>query len=187
MPRKPITVQRRIVARSRLFQVEALSLRFANGVEAEYERLTPAAGSVGAVLVVPVCEDDTVLLVREYAAGTDRYELGLPKGRIERGEEPLAAAGRELREEVGYAAARLTPLRLLTLAPAYLSHQTHVVLAEQLYPDGLEGDEPEAPEVVSWPLSDLAGLLACEDLTEARTIAALFMVREHRLRQRLEM
>lgn len=186
MPRKPITVQRRLVTCSRLFQVEAVSLRFANGVEAEYERLTPAPGSAGAVLIVPIREDGTVLLVREYAAGTDRYELGLPKGRIEQGEAPLAAAARELREEVGYAAARLTPLRLLTLAPGYLSHQTQVVLAEQLYPDGLQGDEPEALEVVSWPLSDLAGLLAREDLTEARTIAALFMVREHRLRQRQE-
>ncbi|MCO6442427.1 MAG: ADP compounds hydrolase NudE [Nitrococcus mobilis] len=186
MPRKPITMQRRIVARSRLFQVEAVSLRFSNGVEAEYERLTPGAGSVGAVLIVPILEGDTVLLVREYAAGTDRYELGLPKGRIEQDEEPLSAAARELREEVGYAAGRLTPLRLLTLAPGYLSHQTQVVLAEQLYPDCLEGDEPEALEVVSWPLSDLAGLLACEELTEARTIAALFMVREHRLRPHSE-
>lgn len=74
----------------------------------------------------------------------------------------------------------------MTLAPGYLSHQTQVILAEQLYPDRLEGDEPEAPEVVSWPLSDLAGLLACDELTEARTIAALFMAREHRLRQHLE-
>ncbi|MDN5870134.1 MAG: ADP compounds hydrolase NudE [Nitrococcus sp.] len=180
MPHKPITLQRRIVARSRLFQVEAVSLRFANGVEVEYERLTPGGGSAGAVLIVPVLDDDTVLLVREYAAGTDRYELGLPKGRVEHGEEPLAAAARELREEVGYAARRLTPLRRVTLAPGYLSHQTQLVLAEELYPARLEGDEPEALEVVSWPLSDLTGLLAREELTEARSIAALFMVREYR-------
>ncbi|HET8700863.1 MAG TPA: ADP compounds hydrolase NudE [Nitrococcus sp.] len=186
MPRKPITMQRRIVARSRLFQVEAVSLRFANGVEAEYERLTSGTASIGAVLIVPILDGDTVLLVREYAAGTDRYELGLPKGRVEHGEEPLAAAARELREEVGYAAGRLTPLRLVTLAPGYLSHQTQVVLAEELYPECLKGDEPEALEVISWPLSDLAGLLACEELTEARSIAALFMVREHRLNRDLE-
>lgn len=186
MSHKPTTMQRRIIARSRLFQVEAVSLRFANGVQAEYERLTPGAGSAGAVLIVPILNGNTVLLVREYAAGTDRYELGLPKGRIEHGEEPLAAATRELREEIGYAAGRLTPLRLMTLAPGYLSHQTQVVLAEELYPQYLPGDEPEALEVISWPLSDLAGLLACEDLTEARSIAALFMAREHCLNQNLE-
>lgn len=178
MPNKPTTMRRHIVARSRLFQVESMSLRFTNGVEAEYERLIPGAGSAGAVLIVPLLGGDTVLLVREYAAGTDRYELGLPKGRIEYGEKALAAAARELREEVGYGARHLTPLRRLTLAPGYLSHQTQVVLAEELYPERLEGDEPEALEVVSWPLSDLAGLLACEDLTEARSIAALFMIRE---------
>lgn len=53
------------------------------------------------------------------------------------------------------------------------------MLAEALYPDCLEGDESEAPQVVSWPLADLAGLLACEDLTAARSIVARFMGREH--------
>lgn len=177
MPDKPETLHTRVVASSRLFRVEAVGLRFANGVEVEYERLA-ASHSGGAVLVVPVRDDGCVLLVREYAAGTDRYELGMPKGRVEPGEDPLAAANRELREEVGFAAGRLTVLRDLSLAPGYLSHRTRVVLAEDLVPDPLPGDEPEAMEVVPWPLDRLAELLARDDLTEARSIAALFLVRE---------
>ena len=177
MPKKPETLHTRTVARSRLFRVEAVGLRFANGVEVEYERLA-SSRPTGAVLVVPIRDDGSVLLVREYAAGTDRYELGLPKGRVEPGEEPLAAANRELREEVGYAARRLTLLRDLSLAPGYLSHRTSVILAEGLYPDRLPGDEPEDMEVVPWPLARLGALLEREDFTEARSIAALFLVRE---------
>ena len=182
MPDKPQTLHTRVVARSRLFRVEAVGLRFANGVEVEYERLASSRSGAGAVLVVPLRDDGCVLLVREYAAGTDRYELGLPKGRVEPGEDPVDAANRELREEVGVAAGRLTVLRDLSLAPGYLSHRTRVVLAEDLVPDPLPGDEPEAMEVVAWPLERLGELLGQEDLTEARSIAALFLVRE-RLRQ----
>lgn len=163
------------VARSRLFRIEQLDLRFANGAEVRYERLCGSAR--GAVLIVAMADEDTVLLVREYAAGCGRYELGLPKGRVEHDESLEEAAERELMEEVGYGARRIRRLKSLTLAPAYFSHVTHVMLAEQLYAQRLPGDEPEEIEVVRWPLAELDTLLAREDCSEARTIAALFMVR----------
>ncbi len=182
MRRHPETLHARTVARSRLFRVEAVGLRFGNGVEVEYERLTGA--DHGAVLVVPVDESGRVLLIREYAAGTGRYELGLPKGRVEPGEQPLAAADRELQEEVGFGARRLTHLRTLSVAPGYMGHLTHAILAEDLYPQRREGDEPEPIEVVPWPLADLGGLMACDDLTEARSIAALYLARDYQIKRR---
>lgn len=176
MRQKPQILHSETVAQTRLFRIEQLDLRFANGAEARFERLTGTAR--GAVLVIPLLDDETVLLIREYAAGVHRYELGLPKGRIE-GEEPVVeAANRELQEEVGYAARDLRRLTSLSLAPGYLGHTTHLVLARDLYPQRATGDEPEEIEVVPWPLADLAGLLAQEDLTEARSIAALFLTRE---------
>lgn len=176
MPKKPDILHRQMVARSRLFRVEAMGLRFSNGVEVEYERLAGSAS--GAVIVVPMLDADTVLLIREYAAGTERYELGLPKGRVEAGEDMLLAANRELQEEVGYAARQLTALRDLSLAPGYMQHRTRVVLAEDLYPQRQEGDEPEPIEVVPWRLSELPELINIEEFSEARSMAALFMVRE---------
>ena len=173
----PRILHERTLASTRLFRVEGVGLRFANGTEVEFERIAPRGA--GAVLVVPLHEDGRVSLVREYAAGTGRYELGLPKGRLEMDEAVLDTANRELREEIGYAAQRLTRLSTLTLAPGYLSHSTHIVLAESLTPDPLPGDEPEALEVVHWPLDTLETLLNREDLTEARSIAALFMARCH--------
>lgn len=173
---KPIILGQKTLARTRIFHVEQLDLRFANGQEVCYERLR--GSERGAVLVVPMLDDDTVLLIREYAAGVHRYELALPKGRIEGDETPLDAANREIMEEVGYGAKRLSPIGALSLAPGYLSHVTHLVLAQDLYPKRLPGDEPEEIEVVPWKLSRLAQLLEHEECTEARSIAALFMVRE---------
>ena len=172
----PAILRAETIARTRLFRVERLNLRFANGIEVEYERVP--ASSIDSVLVIPVLDADTLLLVREYAAGTHRYELGFPKGVIERGEDPLTAANREIMEEVGYGAQCLRQLTSMTIAPGYIGHTTHIVLAEELYQQRVPGDEPEEIEVIPWRLGDIASLLARADFTEARSIAALFLARE---------
>ncbi len=179
MRRKPVVTGTETIARTRLFHVEQVELRFSNGREVRYERLR--SRSAGAVLVVPLLDPATVLLIREYAAGVERYELALPKGRVEQGENIEEAANREIREETGYGARRLTLVKSMTLDPGYFSHATQIVLAEDLYPDRLEGDEPEAIEVVPWPLSNIAELVELEECTEARSIAALYLVRERLL------
>ena len=177
MREKPTILNRQTLAKTRLFHIEQLDLRFTNGVETRYERLL--GSPQGAVLIVPLLDDETVLLIREYAAGTDRYELALPKGRIEADEQVLEAANREIMEEVGYASNNLHHLTSLSLAPGYVGHYTHVVLARDLYPQKTEGDEPEPIEVVPWRLDELPQLLSRADCSEARSIAALFMTREY--------
>lgn len=167
----------RTVATSRLFEIEAVELRFSNGVEVVFERLKGSAA--GAVLVVPITERREVVLIREYACGTERYELGLPKGRIEAGEALLVAANRELMEEAGYGAERLDYLTELTSAPTYSGQRTHIVIATGLYPARLAGDEPEPLEVLRWPLADVDRLALAGHCTEARSIAALYMVRAY--------
>ena len=158
------------------YRLERLDLEFSNGQRRNYQRLHGRGH--GAVVVVPLVDDDTVLLVREYAAGVHRYELGLVKGRIDEGETPLEAADRELKEEAGYGARSLTLLRELTLAPTYMSHAAHLVVARDLYPQRLEGDEPEELEVIPWRLDALHELILREDFSEGRSIAALFIARE---------
>jgi ADP-ribose diphosphatase len=176
MRKKPEILSTEIVACSRLFSIEQRELRFSNGHIAHFERLTGSAN--GSVLIVPMLDDDTVLLIREYAAGMHRYELGLPKGRIENAEPVLDAANREIMEEVGYAARQLDLLRTVTVAPGYLGANTHIVLARDLYAKQCEGDEPETIEVVPWSLARFDELLAHAEFTEARSIAALYLTRD---------
>ena len=176
MPVPPQILKRRETARSRLFRVEELLLRFGNGVERLYERLLPPPHN--AVLVVPILDDDTVLLIREYGAGVDGYELCLPKGAAEAGEDRLAAANRELMEEAGFGAHHLEFLKRISLSPSYMSHTIDVVLARDLYEKRLPGDEPEPIEVVPWRMSELDQLIARTDFSEGRSIAALYMVRD---------
>lgn len=175
MERKPEILDTRLVAKSRLFGVEEMHLRFSNGVERTYERLRtpPIAG----VMCVPLLDDDTVILIREYGAGVEDYQITLPKGAYEHGEDWREAANRELKEEAGYGAGKLSLLKRMTLSPGYMGHAITVALAEQLYEERLPGDEPEALEVIPWRLSRLDQLLERDDVTEARVIAALLMTR----------
>ncbi len=174
---KPEVLHSEIIARTNIFRVERRDLRFSNGVEVSHERLVGSEN--GAVLIVPMLDEDTVLLIREYATGVHRYELALPKGRIEANESLLDAANREIMEEIGYGAHNLQHLASLTVAPGYLSHETHIVLAENLYEEQHKGDEPEKIDVIPWQLDALPRLLKQKECTEARSIAALFMVQAH--------
>ncbi|MDD5319596.1 MAG: ADP compounds hydrolase NudE [Methylococcales bacterium] len=174
----PTILNKTTIAKSRLFRIESLDIRFSNGEQRNYERLA-RGNSGGAVLIVPMLDIETVLLIREYSAGVHRYEVGLPKGKIDTGESFLDAANRELKEEVGFGARKLHHLSSFSIAPSYLEHTTEIIIAQDLYAEKLPGDEPEALDVIPWKLSNINELLATGECTEARSIAALFMTLEY--------
>lgn len=176
MREKPVCKKRTVVAKSNLFTIEQLDLHFSNGTQRIYERIR--SHGHGAVLIVAVTAGESLLLVREYSAGTDAYELGFPKGLVDRGESPFEAANRELQEEVGMAARRFHSLKSMTLAPGYFGARLDLVLARDLYPSSLPGDEPEPPDVIEWPLAASDDLLLRPDFSEARSIAALLLVKQ---------
>ncbi|WP_198674496.1 ADP compounds hydrolase NudE [Idiomarina tyrosinivorans] len=174
----PKIIHREVVAKSRLLRIESLDLQFSNGVERKYERMQGSGR--GAVMIVPFIDADTLVLVREYAAGLHSYQLGFPKGLIDPGESPEQAANRELREEIGYGAKRLHTLYDVTSAPQFFNASMRLYVGTDLYPEKLPGDEPEPLELVHWPVDDVEGLLAQPDFNEARSVAALLLM----LRQR---
>ncbi len=177
MRKPPIIHSRHLADGSRFLKVEVLDLEFSNGERRIYERLK--SSGLGAVIVVPMLDADTVLLTREYGAGTERYELGLTKGRLDQDETVEQGANRELKEEIGYGARELHILGSVSLSPSYMTAMTHIVLARDLYPERLVGDEPEELEVVPWRMSELHTLLNHPEVSEGRSIAALFIAREY--------
>lgn len=177
MKEAPVIVSQEIAAQTDLFTVEKLHLHFSNGQERVYERII--GHGLGSVMMIPRLDANTILLVQEYAAGLENYILGFPKGAIDPGETWRQAANRELMEEVGYMADNLTMLHSFSSMPAYFSSHMHVVIANQLAPKKLRGDEPEALEVVPWKLSQIDALLAHPQFIEARSIAALLLLQRH--------
>jgi ADP-ribose diphosphatase len=170
------------VTQSRLYLIEDVHLRYTNGQERNHERLISRQPQ--AVMVVPLLDENTLLLIREYAVGVERYELAFPGGVIDPGEEILVAANREMKEEIGYGAKQLQMLKTTTTVPGYQNMQVHIVLAQDLYKERLEGDEAEELEVVPWRLDRVDELLAREDFTGARNIAALFLAKDYLIKSK---
>lgn len=170
----PIISHRKQVAKSQLFAIEQIDLTFSNGVKRVYERMEGTGR--GAVMIVPMPDSKTILLVKEYCAGTHNYEIGFPKGLIDPGEKAIEAANRELKEEIGFGANYLESLHTVAMAPAFFSGSMEIFLAKALYPEKMEGDEPEPLDVIEWPLSEYKQLLAHPDFNEARSIAALMLI-----------
>ena len=113
-------------------------------------------------------------------AGLHKYELGLPKGTVSGpGETFEEAANRELKEEAGFGARRIEYLRELSVAPSHMGFTVHAMLARDLYPESLPGDEPEPPEVRTWPLAAIDDLFLSNELSEARSLAAIRVAQIH--------
>ena len=178
MSKNPIILKKTTIATTRIFHIESLDIQFSNGEIRNYERLARKTNG-GAVLIVPMIDNETVLLIKEYSAGVHRYEIGLPKGKVDPDETFLDAANRELKEEIGFGARKLHHLSTFSLAPSYLEHTTEIIIAQDLYLDKLTGDEPEELEVIPWKINKINELVANEICTEARSIAALFMTLEY--------
>ncbi|WEJ62272.1 ADP compounds hydrolase NudE [Thiomicrorhabdus lithotrophica] len=174
----PTILAENITAQSRIFTVQKQELEFSNGTQVSYERLLGSTD--GAVLIIPLLDDDHVLLIREYGAGVGRYELGFPKGKVDPGETWKEASIRESQEEVGHLPATVRLLDSVSLAAGYMTHYTHIVLATDLTEDDAEGDEPEPLEVIKWHLSDWHALIQHPEFSEGRAYAALMLLLKER-------
>ncbi len=174
--KKPKILNIQDVAQSKLFSIQSVDLEFSNGEKRVYERMRPAKRE--AVLIIPIMGDN-LILIREYAVGIENYELGFPKGAIDPGEVALEAAQRELKEEIGYGANNIIQLAKLTMSPSYFSSKMNILVAENLYHEKLEGDEPEPLQQIIWPISRMMELLEHPDFNEARNISALFYLERY--------
>ena len=110
--------------------------------------------------------------------GVHTLTLNRPASFNTLGEDVLAAADRELKEEAGYGARQLEHITELSLSPGYMSQKIQVVLATDLYEERLEGDEPEPMRVDRVNLRELSALAQNEQFSEGRALAALYLVRD---------
>lgn len=176
MRQKPVVVEERMAAQSRFFHVQERLLRFRGGEELRVERLLD--GGHRAVVVVAMLDADRFILIEEYAAGVHGFVLSLPMGGVGPHESIEEAARRELVEEVGYHAGQVTHLQTLSLVPSHLQHTICVCVAMDLRPAEAEGDEPEPIVSHTYSMSRLLELTLGGVFTEARSIAAVYMVRD---------
>jgi ADP-ribose pyrophosphatase len=136
----------------------------------------------GAVSVVPLLDDGSVVMVRQYRAAVEGSLLEIPAGKRDvPGEDPEVTARRELVEEVGFEAGRMELLGTFYNSPGFTDEYSHTYLARDLAHVGsaVVGPEETHMTVEHVSLDEVPALLASGDLVDAKSIIGLLLAREH--------
>ena len=127
----------------------------------------------GGVSVVAVDEQGCVPMVRQFRYPLQRIMLELPAGKLERGEDPLLAAQRELSEEVGATPGKMTYLGAVYSSPGFCDEAIHLYLAQELTFGQLHPDEDEFLSTERIPLDTLVEMALNGQLDDAKSVAAI--------------
>lgn len=129
----------------------------------------------GSAVIIPVFDDGTVSLVRQYRHPAVRYLLEAPAGTLADGERPEAGAARELQEELGLVAARLEKLSEFFVSPGFCEEKMWVYLATELSEGKQLLDDDEILEVVRLPIDDALEMITSGEIQDAKTIIGLML------------
>jgi ADP-ribose diphosphatase len=127
----------------------------------------------GAVAIVPLKDDGTVLLIRQYRHAAGGYIYEVPAGKLDPGEEPRHCAARELEEEIGHRASSLTHMLTFFTTPGFTDEVIHLFLATGLTPGTQDLDHDEVLEVVTMSLHEAIQRIADGTIRDAKTIIGL--------------
>ncbi len=168
-----------LVFKGRLLEVRSDRIRLPDGGESTREYVVHP----GAVLIVPMLPDGRLVLERQYRYPVRRVMLEFPAGKIDPGEVPLATARRELVEEVGYEATHWTPLGTIHPEIGYSTEFIDLFVATGLTHVGARLDDGEFLDVVTMTEDELVAAFDRGEVTDGKTIAALFAWQRQRLRE----
>ena len=159
----------------KLIHVRVDSVALPNGKAAKREIVEHP----GAVAIVPLLDDHTVLLVRQYRPAAGQVLWEIPAGTLEPGEDPRDCALREIEEETGYRADRMEKIYEAFVAPGYCMELMHGFVASQLTPGTTNTDSDEFIRVEAVALDAALLMIDRMEIRDAKTICGLLHVARH--------
>ena len=154
----------------RIFDVTVDTIREG---ESTYER--EVVHHPGSAVIVPVFNDGTIGLVRQYRHPAVRYLIEVPAGTLNRGEVPEEGAARELEEELGVVAGRLEKLSEFFVSPGFCEEKMWIYLAMELTNTKQRLEEDEIVEIVRLPFSQALAMITTGEIEDAKTIIGLML------------
>ena len=166
----PRLIESKTIFRGRVFEVTVDTV-----TEAEKTYVRDVVHHPGSAVIVPVFDDGTIALVRQYRHPAVRYLLEVPAGTLRRGEVPEDGAKRELEEELGVTCGRLEKLSEFFVSPGFCEEKMWVYLATELTETAQQLDDDEILAVVRIPFSQALSRITTGEIEDAKTIIGVML------------
>ncbi|MDR3243099.1 MAG: NUDIX hydrolase [Clostridiales Family XIII bacterium] len=175
-------VEEKTLSTERIYEGEILNLR--------RDRVTVRGGGTspreivehnGGVALAAITGEGRMVMVRQFRKAAEKTELEVPAGKTGAGEDPAAAALRELKEETGYTAESLEHLTAFYPSLGYSTEVLHLYLATGLSPGDTDFDEHEAIDICEYELEALMDMVNTGEIEDAKTIIAVLIANNKRI------
>ena len=159
----------RRIFKGRVVTLDIDTVTLPNGATIELEMIHHP----GAAAVVPMKEDGTVILIRQYRHAAGGYIYEIPAGKLHPGEDPKLCAARELQEEIGYRADSLQLLTSVLTTPGFTDEVIHIYIGTGLTKGKQDLDHDEVIEIIELPLEKALAQIIDGTIRDAKTIVGL--------------
>lgn len=164
----------------KIYEGRVLSLRL-DTVELPDQKYTKReiVDHPGAVAIIPITEDNKVILVKQFRKAVEESLLEIPAGKLEIGEDPVGCALRELKEETGFACEKIQFLIEFYTSPGFSNEKMHLFLATGLSEGVAEPENDEYIEVVTIDFDELLSMIYNGKITDSKTIIGMIMANNY--------
>lgn len=170
------TVSTQPIFEGKIISLQVDTVRLPDGNTATREIVRhPGAAAVLALM------DDKMLVVEQYRKPMEKFQVEIPAGKLDAGEDPMVAAARELEEETGYKAGKLRPLSAFYTSPGFADEKLYVYIAEELTPGESKPDEDEYLNVSAITFEEAQQYIREERISDAKTVLAVYAWHIYRL------
>jgi len=157
------------IYQGKIIDLSVETVTLPNGAIAELEIITHP----GASAVVPLKDDQTVVMIRQYRHAVGGYIYEIPAGKLHPGEDPRDCAVREVEEEIGYKVGTLEPLLSFFTTPGFTDEIIHIFVGKDLTPGTQDLGEDEVLEIIEMPLAKTIDLIKDGTIKDGKTIIGL--------------
>ena len=133
----------------------------------------------GSVAVIPIADDGSIILVKQYRKAVEKFLLEIPAGKLEINEEPRVTAIRELKEETGYSTEKMEYLMEFYTSPGFTNEKIYLFLATDLVKGEADPDDGEFLEVEKYDMDTLIKMIERGEITDSKTIIGINLAKKY--------
>lgn len=168
-------IDRKLAYKGSMLDVYSDTIKTLDGKLVNYDHIHHP----GAAAVIPVLDDGRIILVKQYRNSLDRCTLEIPAGGIERGEDTITSAKRELEEETGYKCGRIIPFINVVTAVAFCNEIVDIFIADKLTKTAQNLDPEEFINVEIYSLEELSKKIFDGEIQDSKTVSAIMAYMEY--------